>query len=76
MLARMKKKEHVRTKEIKKSKIDKKDDIIVVPFFLFYFLDYIVRPSKKTPGAGLLWKFSTFSRGNKVPSIKKRNQSQ
>jgi hypothetical protein len=37
MLARMKKKEHVRTKEIKKSKIDKKDDIIVVPFFPFLF---------------------------------------
>jgi hypothetical protein len=59
--------------------MDKKDDIMIVLFFLFYFLDYIVQPSiiKKTPGSGLLWKFPTFSGGKKVPSIKKkRNRSQ
>jgi hypothetical protein len=72
----MKKREHVRTKE-KKSKVDKKDDITIVCFFLFYFPDHIVRPStiKKMLGFGLLWKFPTFSEGKKVSSIKKRNWS-
>jgi hypothetical protein len=72
----MKKREHVMTKE-KKSKVDKKDDITIILFFLFYFYDYIVRLStiKKRPGSGLLCKFPTFSGGKKVSSIKKRNRS-
>jgi hypothetical protein len=74
-LGRMKKREHIRTTE-KKSKVDKKDDITIVFFFLFYFSDYIVRPStiKKTSSSGLL-RFSIFSGGKKVPDIKKRNWS-
>jgi hypothetical protein len=36
-LARMKKREHVRTKE-KKSKMDKKDDITITLFFFSIFL--------------------------------------
>jgi hypothetical protein len=36
-LARMKKREHVRTKE-KKNKVDKKDDITILLFFFSIFL--------------------------------------
>jgi hypothetical protein len=42
-LARMKNKENTVGQKRKKIKVDKKDDITIVLFFLFYFSDYIVR---------------------------------
>jgi hypothetical protein len=75
-LARMKKREHVRTKE-KKSKVDKKDDIVIVlfSFYIFLIILFGLPQLKKLLGSGLLRKFPTFSGGKKVPTIKKRNRS-
>jgi hypothetical protein len=57
-------KKHIRTKEKKKSKVDKKDDVTIV-LFLFYFPNYIVRPSTKKRQALVYYGSSQYFLGER-----------
>jgi hypothetical protein len=72
-LARMKKREHVMTKE-KKSKVDKKDDITIILFFLFYFPDYIAWSFTIKKRRALVYyeSFQYFLGERKFPALKKK----